>query len=70
MYVTDALKAIAENTSKFAKEGQVMTKRFADLISESEDVGDNSNNEEKARDIIIKMKSKLGSLSDAGKEDA
>lgn len=47
-----------------------MTKRFADLISESEDNGDNSSNEEKARDIIIKMKSKLDDLSNTGKEDA
>ena len=68
VYVTDALKAIVENTGKSVKEGVVMRKRFADIIN---NVPDDEETEEqankRAKKIIDNIKIKLGKCR---KEDA
>lgn len=59
IYVTDALKAIADNTGKLVKDGVGLSKRFADLfveLHETEEV----NNEQKAQEI----KSHIGDVLD------
>ena len=63
VYITDALKAVVENTSKLAG-GVTMRKRFSDLIN---DVPEEEGSEEKAEEIKNRMKEKLERL---GKEGA
>lgn len=55
-YVTDALKAIAENTSRSAG-GTVMVKRFVDVIDRSKPQEDRS-----AEEIIDHVKNALSML--------
>lgn len=69
VYITDALKALSENTGRLVKEGVAMTSRFIDLIADNKsaedpDVDDN----EKAREIISNIRKKLKKLG--GKEES
>lgn len=57
IYVTDALKIIAENTAKFGG-GSVLRSRYYDLISEEIE----AEPEETAEEIINRIKNKLGKL--------
>lgn len=65
IYITDALKAIADNTGKLVKDGVGMRKRFSDFISESADESD-KDAEKEAQKIKDHMKNVLAKL---GKED-
>lgn len=68
MYITDALKAIAENTGKFVKDGVVMRRRYADVINkvpEQEETPEQA--QKRAKGIISNIKAKLRSY---GKEGA
>ena len=67
MYMTDAIKAVVENTGRLSKEGVVMRKRFADIINDVPDEEKNENDNKRANDIKERIKSKLAKL---GKEDA
>lgn len=60
VYVTDALKVIAENTSGLSKQGSVMNKRYADLIRK--ETNNDVNSDKKAEEIINKLKEKLKEL--------
>lgn len=65
MYITDALKAIADNTGKSIKQGGVgMQKRFVDFINDSPDDPD-VDDEEKAKEVKERIK---GILEKIGKE--
>lgn len=65
MYITDTLKAIADNTGKALKQGGVgMQKRFVDLINDSPDDPD-VDEEEKAQEVKERIK---GILEKIGKE--
>jgi hypothetical protein len=60
VYITDALKAIAENTGKFVKDGVVMRRRYADIVNkvpEQEETPEQQN--ERAKKIISNIKAKL-----------
>ena len=65
--MTDAIKAVVENTGRLSKEGVVMRKRFADIINDVPDEDKNEDNNKKANSIKERIKSKLAKL---GKEDA
>lgn len=67
VYITDAIKAVVENTGRLTKEGVVMRKRFADIINDVPDEKKNENDNKRANDIKERIKSKLAKL---GKEDA
>lgn len=67
MYITDAIKAVVENTGRLSKEGVVMRKRFADIINDVPDEEKNENDNKRANSIKERIKSKLAKL---GKEDA
>jgi len=67
VYITDALKAVVENTARWSKDGVVMKKRFADIINDVPDEEENENNNKRAHSIKERIKSKLAKL---GKEDA
>ena len=67
VYMTDAIKAVVENTGRLSKEGVVMRKRFADIINDVPDEDKNEDNNKKANSIKERIKSKLAKL---GKEDA
>lgn len=67
MYITDAIKAVVENTARSVKEGVVMRRRFADIINDVPDEDKNEDNNKKANSIKERIKSKLAKL---GKEDA
>jgi len=67
VYMTDAIKAVVENTGRLSKEGVVMRKRFADIINDVPDEEENENNNKRAHSIKERIKSKLAKL---GKEDA
>ena len=67
MYMTDAIKAVVENTARSVKEGVVMRRRFADIINDVPDEDKNEDNNKKANSIKERIKSKLAKL---GKEDA
>ena len=66
MYVTDALKAIADNTAKALREGGVgLNKRYADLLLENERQQAEQpevNETRKASDIINHIKDKINHL--------
>ena len=65
VYVTDALKAIADNTGQLARgKGVIMTKRFSDFISHEDN--EDLDEEIKAEEIKSHMKEVLGKL---GKEN-
>lgn len=64
MYITDALKAIADNTGRTVKQGVGMQKRFADLINDSPSDPD-VDEEEKAKEVKERIK---GILEKIGKE--
>ena len=66
VYITDAIKAVVENTGRLSKEGVVMRKRFADIINDVPDEDKNEDNNKKANSIKERIKSKLAKL---GKED-
>lgn len=53
MYITDALKVIAENTAHFVTGGQVLNIRYADIVSEEKP------EERTEEDIISNLKEKL-----------
>lgn len=65
--MTDAIKAVVENTARSVKEGVVMRRRFADIINDVPDEDKNEDNNKKANSIKERIKSKLAKL---GKEDA
>lgn len=65
--MTDAIKAVVENTGRLSKEGVVMRKRFADIINDVPDEEKNENDNKRANSIKERIKSKLAKL---GKEDA
>lgn len=67
VYITDAIKAVVENTGRLSKEGVVMRKRFADIINDVPDEEKNENDNKRANSIKERIKSKLAKL---GKEDA
>lgn len=68
VYVTDALKAVVENTAKIGG-GVTMRRRFADIINNvPDDEETNEQAQKRAKGIINNMKAKLNSLS--RKEDA
>lgn len=56
IYVTDALKYIAENTAKFCG-GTYMNNRFADLMAPPKKMP-------KSADIIAKIRKKMGGVVD------
>ena len=65
--MTDAIKAVVENTARSVKEGVVMRRRFADIINDVPDEEKNENDNKRANSIKERIKSKLAKL---GKEDA
>ena len=65
--MTDAIKAVVENTARSVKEGVVMRRRFADIINDVPDEDKNEDNNKRANSIKERIKSKLAKL---GKEDA
>ena len=67
VYMTDAIKAVVENTARSVKEGVVMRRRFADIINDVPDEDKNEDNNKRANSIKERIKSKLAKL---GKEDA
>lgn len=67
VYITDALKAVAENTAKLTKDGVYLKKRYYDIINVVPDDDENENTKKRANGIIARIKSKLTEL---GKEDA
>lgn len=68
VYITDALKAVVENTAKIGG-GVTMRRRYADIINNvPDDEETNEQAQKRAKGIIDNMKAKLNSLS--GKEDA
>ena len=66
MYVTDALKAIADNTANVLSEGGVgLSRRYFDLLIENErqqTVQPDIDETQKATDIINHMKYKINHL--------
>lgn len=67
VYITDALKAVVENTAKIG--GVTMRRRYADIINNvPDDEETNEQAQKRAKGIIDNMKAKLNSLS--RKEDA
>ena len=66
IYVTDALKAIADNTARaLMRDGITMSKRYADLLQESEAQRTERTQEEETRtaaEIINNIKTKLNKL--------
>lgn len=67
VYITDALKAVVENTAKIGG-GMTMRRRFADIITNvPEDKETHEQAQHRANKIIENMKAKLRKL---GKEDA
>ncbi len=63
VYVTDALKAVVENTAKIGG-GVTMRRRFADIINNVPDDEETKEDAQKrAKGIIDNMKAKLNSLS-------
>lgn len=68
VYITDALKAVVENTAKIGG-GVTMRRRYADIINNvPDDEETNEQAQKRAEGIINNMKAKLNSLS--RKEDA
>lgn len=68
VYITDALKAVVENTAKIGG-GVTMRRRYADIINNVPDDEETKEDAQKrAKGIINNMKAKLNSLS--RKEDA
>lgn len=68
VYITDALKAVVENTAKIGG-GVTMRRRYADIINNvPDDEETNEQAQKRAKGIIDNMKAKLNSLS--RKEDA
>lgn len=67
-YITDALQGITNNTARIVnKDGMmIMSKRFADVISNKEDNSTDVYAEQKAQEIKDHMKNILEKL---GKED-
>ena len=69
VYITDALKAVSENTGRLVKEGVAMKSRFIDLIADNKSAEDpDIDDNEKAREIISNMRKKLKKLG--GKEES
>ena len=62
MYITDALKAISENTSAFMKNGKSISVRYTDLLNRMKTKESDEDSEEKADEIISRIKKKLGSI--------
>lgn len=63
VYITDALKAMTENTAKYAG-GSVLRKRFVTLLDEAKNpvpVDDRS-----AEEIIARIRAKLKKYSEEG----
>ena len=67
VYITDAIKAVVENTERLTKDGVVMKKRYIELITDVPNEKQAEDNDKRAKEIIARMKSKLEKL---GKEDA
>lgn len=67
VYITDAIKAVVENTGRLTKDGVAMRKRFADIINNVPDGDKNEDSKKRAESIKDRIKSKLAKL---GKEDA
>lgn len=66
VYITDALKAVVENTGKSINGGVAMRSRFIDILNEAQEE-DQEDAEEKAEKIKANMKRTLARL---GKGDA
>ena len=68
IYLTDALKALTENTGRLVKDGVKMSTRFCDLIEEKEEQSpeEKASDEIKAQEIISMMRERLSKLG--GKE--
>ena len=62
MYVTDALKAVAENTAKYAGGGYIKT-RYIEIIDPSPET-------RTGEEIIAQMKAKLGQIGGDPDESA
>lgn len=68
VYMTDAIKAVVENTGRVLKEGGVvMRKRYIELIMDVPNEEQEEDNDKRAKGIIARMKTTLDKL---GKEDA
>lgn len=67
VYITDALKAVAENTGKFVKGGMTMRRRFVDVINNVPEES-KEDSQKRADDIIARMKNKLAKLGKEGAE--
>lgn len=67
VYITDAIKAVVENTGRLTKEGVVMKKRYIELINDVPDEKNIEDSNKRANSIKERIKSKLAQL---GKEDA
>ena len=66
-YITDALKAITDNTGRAVKNGVGMKSRFADMVASTQQTeSDEIDAEEKANEVKERMKKILGNL---GKEE-
>lgn len=67
VYITDALKAIADNTGRAVKNGVGMKSRFADMVASTQQTESAEiDAEEKANEVKERMKKILGNL---GKEE-
>ena len=67
VYITDAIKAVVENTGRLTREGVVMKKRYIELINDVPDEKIIEDSNKRADEIKERIKSKLAKL---GKEDA
>ena len=66
-YITDALKAITDNTGRAVNNGVGMKSRFADMVASTQQTeSDEIDAEEKANEVKERMKKILGNL---GKEE-
>lgn len=65
--MTDAIKAVVENTGRLTREGVVMKVRYIDFINNVPNEDKKESDKKRAKGIIARIKSKLTEL---GKEDA
>lgn len=63
-YVTDALKAIADNTGHMVKNGMRMSKRFVDLFMDSNTEAEEQDNKKKSDEIKSRIKQRLKELGE------
>lgn len=69
VYITDALKAVVENTGRAVKGGVQMRSRFIDILNGATGEESQEDNEAKAEAIKETMKKKLAKLGKEGAEN-